>query len=275
LCCVQAKLNYFNSTQNLLTRWFTVEYSMWFDLLLPSLASSDAPIPLGGTSNHFRVTQLRELGAWDPHNVTEDADLGIRLYKTGGYTAVIESTTYEEANSQWYNWVRQRSRWVKGYVQTYLVHMRHPFSLWRATGTPAFISLQFILGGTCLVLLVNPFLWALMVLWFATKWNVIEAMFPSSIYFLGGAALYLGNFTFAYLNVFGCLRRRKYGLIKYSILSPIYWAVMSLAAWKGFLQLFYAPSYWEKTQHGLTKAAATSVDGGLSTTPNIAGESTR
>jgi cellulose synthase/poly-beta-1,6-N-acetylglucosamine synthase-like glycosyltransferase len=255
LVCVQAKLNYFNREQNLLTRWFTTEYSMWFDLFLPGLDASGAPIPLGGTSNHFRTERLRELGAWDPHNVTEDADLGMRLYKAGSKTAVIDSTTYEEANSELYNWIRQRSRWVKGYIQTYLVHMRHPVRLWRSVGPRAFLSFQLVVGGTFFGFLVNPVFWVLTALWFTTHWALIKDIFPGVVFYMGAIGLYLGNFAFAYLNVAGCLRRGYYGMVKYALLSPVYWALMSIAAWKGFLQLFYAPSYWEKTTHGLYQGA--------------------
>ncbi len=253
LMCVQAKLNYFNRDQNMLTRWFTTEYSMWFDLFLPGLDASGAPIPLGGTSNHFKTERLRELGAWDPYNVTEDADLGIRRFKAGGTTAVIDSTTYEEANSDVYNWIRQRSRWVKGYIQTYLVHMRHPVRLWRAVGPHAFISFQLVVGGTFFGFLVNPIFWVLTALWFTVKWAFIEQIFPGAIYYIGCFGLYFGNFAFTYLNVAGCLRRGYDDMVKYALLSPLYWALMSVAAWKGFLQLFYAPSYWEKTNHGLYK----------------------
>ncbi len=259
LACVQAKLNYFNADQNLLTRWFTAEYSTWFDLFLPGLSASNAPIPLGGTSNHFRTSSLKELGAWDPFNVTEDADLGIRLFKAGYTTAVIDSTTYEEANSEVYNWIRQRSRWIKGYIVTYLVHMRHPIRLWKSMGTRSFWSMQFFVGGTPLVLLLNPIFWMLTVLWFLTEADLIEEMFPTSIFYVGAAALYFGNFAFAYMNVLGCLRRQQYGAIRYALLSPIYWALMSVAAWKGFLQLFYAPSYWEKTRHGLYKSSGAEI----------------
>jgi hypothetical protein len=121
-------------------------------------------------------------------------------------------------------------------------------------GTRSFWSMQFFVGGTPLVLLLNPIFWALTVVWFLTQAGVIEEMFPPSIFYLGSAALYFGNFTFAYMNVLGCLRRQQYGAIRYALLSPLYWALMSIAAWKGFLQLFYAPSYWEKTKHGLYKA---------------------
>ncbi len=251
LACVQAKLNYFNRDQNLLTRWFTTEYSMWFDLFLPGLDASHAPIPLGGTSNHFPTARLRELGAWDPHNVTEDADLGMRLYKRRWTTAVIDSTTFEEANCDLYNWIRQRSRWVKGYIQTYLVHMRDPLRLYRQVGLKAFISFQFVVGGTFFGYLVNPLYWLLTVAWFLFHLGIVREIFPAPIFYLGSIGLYVGNFAFTYLNVAGCLRREYYDMVKYALLSPIYWAFMSVAAWKGFLQLFYRPSYWEKTHHGL------------------------
>jgi cellulose synthase/poly-beta-1,6-N-acetylglucosamine synthase-like glycosyltransferase len=108
LACVQAKLNFYNTSQNLLTRWFTAEYSSWFDMALPGLQQIGVSLPLGGTSNHFRTALLRLVGAWDVFNVTEDCDLGLRLGDFNLKTVVIDSTTYEEANSQIKNWLRQR-----------------------------------------------------------------------------------------------------------------------------------------------------------------------
>ena len=122
--CLQAKLNYFNADQNWLTGFFTLEYTTWFDLFLPGLHRIWAPIPLGGTSNHFKTDVLKQLGGWDSFNVTEDCDLGIRLARQGQSTEVLDSTTWEEANSNYGNWVRQRSRWIKGYFQSHLVHTR-------------------------------------------------------------------------------------------------------------------------------------------------------
>jgi len=126
VACVQAKLNYYNGNQNLLTRWFTVEYCLWFDLMLPGMQQTKLPLPLGGTSNHFRMEMLHRVGAWDPFNVTEDCDLGLRLARSGLKTVMLNSITYEEANSQLKNWMRQRSRWIKGCLLTYLVYMREP-----------------------------------------------------------------------------------------------------------------------------------------------------
>jgi glycosyltransferase XagB len=249
--CLQAKLNYYNQRQNLLTRWFTAEYSVWFDLFLPGLVASGAPIPLGGTSNHFRVSALRELGGWDPFNVTEDCDLGVRLHKHGYVTSMIDSTTWEEANSKPWNWIRQRSRWVKGYLQTYLVHTRHPVRLFRQLGFAGWFSFQMTVGGSLLSFLLNPIYWAMTALWFATQSQVISAMFPPWVYAMGVFCLFVSNFVFMYLTVAGCMARGYYDLVKYCVLTPIYWLMMSIGAYKAFWQVFFKPHYWEKTIHGL------------------------
>ena len=139
VACLQSKLNYYNPNQNFLTRLFTAEYSLWFDIILPGLQSISTIIPLGGTSNHFKTNLLTKLNGWDPFNVTEDCDLGVRLFKKGYKTAIIDSTTYEEANSKVKGWIRQRSRWIKGYIQTYLVHTRDPIGFIRNHGIHALI----------------------------------------------------------------------------------------------------------------------------------------
>jgi len=251
LACVQAKLSYFNADQNLLTRWFTAEYSAWFNLLLPALHRAALPIPLGGTSNHFRTDVLRAVGAWDPYNVTEDADLGIRLYKAGFRTAVMDSTTYEEANSEFVNWIRQRSRWIKGYLQTWLVHMRHPLALRRRLGRRGFWGFQLTILGTPLMFILNPVYWFITSLWFMTHWGLIPQMFPPGIYYLGMLNLLVGNFVFAYLNAVGSAKSGQWSMVPYAMLTPLYWTMMSLASWKALLQLLTRPSHWEKTRHGL------------------------
>lgn len=257
VACVQAKLSYYNQSQNIITRWFTSEYAMWFDQLLPALFARDLPIPLGGTSNHFRADVLKEIHAWDPFNVTEDADLGIRLARHGYRTVVMDSTTWEEANSDFVNWIRQRSRWVKGYIQTWIVHMRHPVKLIQDLGIAGFFAFQVIIAGTPLTFLLNPFLWGLTTAWFLLGTPFAHAIFPAWVYYLAFLNLVLGNFAFMYTNVTGLARRRDWDLAKYATLNPIYWTFMSVAGWKGFLQLFTRPSFWEKTIHGLTTIDAT------------------
>ncbi|EHQ88061.1 glycosyltransferase family 2 protein [Desulfosporosinus youngiae] len=272
-CCIQAKLNYFNSEQNLLTRWFTQEYSMWFDLLLPGLMQLDIPIPLGGTSNHFKTEILKKLNAWDPYNVTEDADLGIRLYGEGFTTGIVDSRTWEEANSRVGNWIRQRSRWIKGYMLTWFVHMRFPFRLWRQIGTRGMIGLQVIVLATPLLPLINPFLWTLILLWYLTHNHMIPMMFPGPIYYIAAVELIIGNFLFVFSNVAGVYRvigelhaKSDYALsfriIKYALLTPLYWMLMSVAAYKAAWQLIFKPFYWEKTVHGLAENVTENIFSG-------------
>ena len=161
LACLQSKLNLYNADDNWLTRQFTIEYGALFDGLLPALDRLRLPIPLGGTSNHFRVAALKWLMAWDPFNVTEDADLGTRLARTGYRCQVLSSTTFEEAPVKFVSWLRQRTRWIKGYMQTWLVHMRQPAKVWRELGPAGFLGFQVMVGGTVLSALVHPWFYAL------------------------------------------------------------------------------------------------------------------
>lgn len=253
VACLQAPLNFYNPRQNLLTRLFAAEYSLWFDLMLVGLQRLGGPIPLGGTSNHFRSAVLRGLGGWDPYNVTEDADLGVRLYKQGFRTEMLDSVTHEEATSQLPNWIRQRSRWIKGYLQTLLVHTRGGWELGR-TRDPHFITFLLIVGGKALVNYVNPVMWALTISYFAFRHSIgpgIESLYPRPVAYAAVASLLLGNLIFVYAFLLGSAWRGDYDLIKYGLLAPFYWLLMSVAAWKALLQLVRAPHYWEKTEHGL------------------------
>lgn len=255
LVCVQSKLNYFNQEQNLLTKWFSIEYATHFDLVLPGLAEDRVPIPLGGTSNYLVTEKLRELGAWDPFNVTEDADLGVRLHKANYHTAVVDSVTLEEANSDLNNWIRQRSRWIKGYYQTWLVHMRNPVKLLSEVGPKGFMSFNLVIGGT-FTFLLNPIFWGLTTLYVFTQAGFIAELFPGIVFYMGILAWFVGNFMFLYVSVAGTLQRGFFNLTVAALLSPIYWGMMSWAAYKAMIQLFTNPFYWEKTIHGLDSGSS-------------------
>ena len=241
--CLQAKLNFYNPRQNLLTRLFTVEYSMWYDLFLPGLDYLSQLVPLGGTSNHFRTDKLRELMGWDPYNVTEDCDLGVRLAGHGYQTRIIDSTTWEEACSSLRYWIRQRSRWVKGYMQTYLVHSRRPLNTTRSLGFSGSLGFHFMVGGTPICLLVNPIYWALAVVWMVFRSEQVAGLFPFPVIVAAMVSLFAGNFVFIYAGMLAACRRGYYDLAKHALLMPFYWILMSLAAWKGVLQLFRRPSF--------------------------------
>jgi cellulose synthase/poly-beta-1,6-N-acetylglucosamine synthase-like glycosyltransferase len=251
--CFQAALNYFNKDENLLTKMFTLEYSYWFDYLLPGLYNLNLPIPLGGTSNHFDVEKLREVGAWDPFNTTEDADLGVRAFGKGYKVGVINSTTYEEANAKVENWIRQRSRWIKGYMQTWLVHARNSRKLYKNVGLKGFIAFHLLIGGTPFAFLVNPIMWAIFIFWLITQTKALDVFFPPAVLYISLFNLLFGNFLGIYLNMLAVFRRKYYELLPYALLNPIYWMLHSRAAYKALYELFTKPFYWQKTQHGITK----------------------
>lgn len=253
LAVVQARLNYFNADENWITKMFTMEYSLWFDFFLPALDRLGFPIPLGGTSNHFDIKVLKECGGWDPFNVTEDADLGLRIYQLGKTVKVIDSTTYEEANTQFGNWIRQRSRWLKGYMQTYLVHMRDPIHLYKSVGFKGFLAFQFFIGGTFLNALIVVFLYGIFAVWILTQTIMFEPIFPDELLYLNFLNLILGNIFFIYTHMLGIYKRRLFKLIPFALMAPFYWLMLSIAGYKGFFQLLYKPFYWEKTEHGLSK----------------------
>lgn len=253
VACIQAKLNYYNQNQNLLTRFFTAEYSLWFDIVLTSLASLKTVIPLGGTSNHFRTRDLKKLHAWDPFNVTEDADLGLRLFKLGYQTAVLDSVTLEEGNSQVGNWIRQRSRWIKGYMQTYLVHTKENIAFFRERGIHALIF-HLVIGGKLVFILINPFLWTLTLLYF-TLYGIIgptiDSLYPQLVLYIAITSLIFGNSLYLFCHIMACVKTEKWDLIKYVYLIPIYWILISIAGFMALYQLIFKPFYWEKTVHGL------------------------
>jgi cellulose synthase/poly-beta-1,6-N-acetylglucosamine synthase-like glycosyltransferase len=253
LACLQAPLNFYNIRQNILTRLFTAEYSLWFDLVLVGLQRLDGPIPLGGTSNHFRTDVLRNLGGWDSYNVTEDCDLGIRLYKQGFRTGMLDSTTYEEANSQVRNWLRQRSRWVKGYIQTFLVHTRGGWKVGRRFD-PQFFTFLLVVGGKAAVNFINPLMWVLTISYFAFRpalGHDIQTLFPPVVFYIAITTLLLGNMLFLYMFLLGSAKRGNFDLVKYGLLAPLYWLLMSVASCYALGQLIRRPHYWEKTVHGL------------------------
>lgn len=253
LVCVQAALNYFNYNENFLTRMFTLEYSYWFDYMLPGLDRLRLPIPLGGTSNHFRTDVLRQLGGWDPYNVTEDADLGIRAAANGYGVGVINSTTYEEANNHLWNWIRQRSRWIKGYIQTVLVHSRNPLALLKRAGLRNAFGFLMLIGGTPLTFLTAPILWAFYLLFLITGTRALDFLFPPFTLYISLFNLLFGNGLMIYLNMLAVFKRHYYSLLLYTFLNPIYWILHSIASYKAFWQLLTRPFYWEKTIHGISR----------------------
>lgn len=257
LACVQARLAIDNANDSWLARLFTAEYAGLFDVLLPGLAARDLPIPLGGSSNHFRTDILRGVGGWDPFNVTEDADLGTRLARFGYRTTVIASTTYEEAPATLKPWLKQRTRWFKGWLQTWFVHMRQPLRLVRELGLLGFVTFQLLLVGTVFAALVQPYalLMGLDALLLGAL-NFEPAFNLPGLTWLHGAAMGSGYLVSIILAVAGLKRRRLLSARWLLVLPPLmvaYWALLSVAAWRALYQFVFDRYRWEKTEHGLAR----------------------
>lgn len=248
---IQARLGYYNERDNLLTKWFAIEYDQWFSYMLSALSESNCIIPLGGTSNHIRTSVLRALGGWDAYNVTEDADLGIRLGRHGYRTLVLDSLTEEEANPDVVNWIRQRSRWYKGYVQTFLVHARRPLSLYRQVGFVPLLRIANLTVGMPVANVLNLGFWASLLVWYAGHPDFMLNLFPGPVYYVCLLMFTVGNLLTIMLGIISTRAREKPYLLIAALLVPAYWILQSLAAVKGLLQIAYKPSYWEKTVHGL------------------------
>lgn len=248
--CFQAYLNYYNKYENFLTRMFTLEYTYWFDYMLNGLHTLRLPIPLGGTSNHFRTEDLKKISGWDPFNVTEDADLGIRFSAEGKKVGIIKSTTYEEAPCNTGNWIRQRSRWVKGYMQTSIVYNRHPIKMIKKIGFKNWLSFQLLVTGTPLTFLINPIMWAVFLIGIITGTHFLNGLLPDFVEILGTISFVAGNLILILINFAAAFSRKYYRLIPFAFLNPLYWVLHSIAAYKALWQLMFKPFYWEKTTHG-------------------------
>ncbi len=254
--CLQARLDFYNRKQSLLARLFALDYLLWYTMMLPGLTMRSAFIPLGGTSNHFRRAPLVRIGGWDPYNVTEDCDIGARISRARLQVAMLDSVTGEEAVTLPRPWTRQRSRWIKGYMQTYLVHMRQPIKLLRDTGLLGWIDFNLLVGGTVFALLVNPLMWLMTIVYIAGAGTPVDAwiqsLFPAWIYYPAVLCQIAGNFLFIYVNVYASVRYKYYDLTPISLLGPFYWVLMSAAAWRALGSLIVHPFQWNKTTHGVS-----------------------
>lgn len=249
--CLQAKLNYYNHDENLLTKLFSIEYSLLFDFLLKGLEAWGLPMPLGGTSNHFRSQVLRDVGAWDSYNVTEDADLGIRLYLRGYKTAVLDSYTLEESPITLGSWIKQRSRWVKGFIQTFIVYLQHQSECDIQLGFAEKAAIWSLVGLGTYAFLIFP-------------WLIITASYLSAGFL---DSLLLVNTTFALSYMYGValtiLKRDKLGLSFLSkqdigafLVWPLYFILHTIASYRALFELVTQPFQWNKTEHGVTKHSA-------------------
>ena len=250
VACLQGILDYYNSDSNWLARCFTLEYAMWFRVVLPGLQKLGLVVPLGGTTLFLRRPAIEQVGGWDAHNVTEDADLGLRLVRHGYRTELIETVTQEEANARAIPWIKQRSRWLKGYAITWAVHMRNPAQLWRDVGPWRFLGVQVLFLGTLSQFVLAPLLWSFWVIPFGVAHPVQEILAPGLVMAIGIFFLMSEGIGLAVAAI-AARRAGKSWLILWTPTLQIYFILASFAVYKALLEIVTKPYYWDKTVHGI------------------------
>lgn len=244
LACVQAPLSIDNHDASWLARQFAAEYAIQFRELLPLLARLGLPLPLGGSSNHFRTDALRAVGGWDPYNVTEDADLGYRLAREGYTSGVIGPPTQEEAPVTFGAWLNQRARWIKGHMQTWLVLMRDPVRTAREMGFGAFLAMQLMLGGGLLAALVHGPLAFIVLTAALSPYNILR---PEDF-----ALAVFGYCVALFAALTACALSNSLSHARAALTMPLYWPLSTLAAAKAIWDLAFKPHHWAKTAHGVS-----------------------
>ncbi len=249
VACLQGILDFYNPRSNWIARCFTIQYASSWRIILPGIARLGLVIPLGGTTLFFRRDALEELGGWDAHNVTEDADLGVRLARFGYRTDLIDTVTHEEANCRAWPWIRQRSRWLKGFMITYLVHMRRPVQLWRDLGWWRFLGFQAFFAGAVSQFLFAPLMWSFWAIPLGFDHPLQQVAGPGLLYAMGAlfVLIEITNLAVGWIAVSG--RDHRF-LALWVPLLPLYFPMGALAAGKALFELATRPCYWDKTEHG-------------------------
>ncbi|RYE71975.1 MAG: glycosyltransferase, partial [Oxalobacteraceae bacterium] len=253
LACVQAPLVIGNGTCSWLSGHFAMEYAALFRGFLPWLAREGLPLPLGGTSNHFRREALVAVGAWDSHNVTEDADLGIRLARRGLMVGTIDVPTGEDAPERWNIWLRQRTRWMKGWMQTWLVHMRQPIRLWRELGPRGFLAFQVLFFGMVGSGLAHPL--SLVFILYSLSSAAGSTPLLKALVVADCVILVLGYLAYGVLLLKSLAPEERTLFRPLFVSVYFYWMLVSLAVLRAMVQLVAAPHRWEKTPHGTAAKA--------------------
>ncbi|MEM1077876.1 MAG: glycosyltransferase family 2 protein [Pseudomonadota bacterium] len=256
VACLQGRLDFFNTRYNIVARCFTAEYAGWFGLMLQGLDRLRLPIPLGGTTLFLRRDALDRTGPWDAHNVTEDADLGMRFYRFGYRVQLIDTVTQEEANVRIWPWIKQRSRWIKGYMATYVVHMRTPVQLWRDLGPAGFASMQCLFLGSILGALTLPILFTIWAVSLGVPVPVLHSLAIPAPWVLGPTMLGIEAINLLIWAI-GVRAPRHRNLMPMVPLLHIYFLMSTVAALKALIELLHDPFYWDKTDHGVAVHAET------------------
>lgn len=253
LVCVQARLAFSqNANRSWVTRMLNLDYLQHFSIMLPGLTRLGLVSPLGGTSNYILTSAIREVGGWDSLNVTEDMDLAVKFARLGYSTLVLDSITSEEAVENAFDMVKQRSRWIKGAIQTYFRHMRNPIRLQQELGWKGFVGFQYVIGAPLVLYLVNPVFWGMTAIYAVTHSEFIQQLYPPLIFYVAMFCFSAGNYMYVYMLKTAAFRTKNYSNVIMGLFAPLYWLLISIAGYVAvyqFLKSNKAAQGWSKTHH--------------------------
>jgi cellulose synthase/poly-beta-1,6-N-acetylglucosamine synthase-like glycosyltransferase len=252
---LHSKMDVYNANENWITRLYTAEFAYFYHFFLPGLVASRYPMPISGHSTYFRRQVIEKVGAWDAYNVAEDCDIGIRIFRKGfGSGMILESHTWEQSTTSIPTWVRQRTRWTQGFIQTSIVQLRYPLLLKRELGSWAnFAVFLLLVPGTVILNILNMFQWCMFILWYTTEAPFLQIAYGGFSIYLATICLFFGNFLFTFFTMYSLYERRHYAIVPWALLSFVYWIMLGIATIRATIHLFLHPHKWDKTTHSVAK----------------------
>lgn len=252
---LHAKMDVYNAGYNLITKLYTAEFSYFYQFFFPGLVASKFPLPISGHSTFFRREVITRVGAWDGYNLAEDCDIGIRIFRKGfGSGMMLESHTWEQSTTTVSTWVRQRTRWVQGFIQTSIVQLRYPLLLkkelksWRN-----FFAFLILVPGNVVLVILNMLQWAMFLFWNLTSAPFLQVAYNGAVLYVAMTSFVLGNFLFVFFAIYSLYARKHYAIAPWGLLTFAYWFLHGFATIRAAIRFFFYPSKWDKTSHSVAK----------------------
>lgn len=255
---LHTRMDVYNAEENWITKLYTAEFCYFYHYLMPGLIESKYPVPISGHSTYFRKEVIEKVGAWDAYNVAEDCDIGIRIYRKGfGSGAMLDSHTWEQSTTTIPTWVRQRTRWIQGFIQTSMVQLRYPLLLKRELGSwKNFLVFLFLVPGNVVLNMLNMFQWVMFIIWNTTHAPFLQVAYSGIVLYLATTCFLVGNFLFTFFSMYGLYERKHFRIVPWATLSFAYWIMLGIATFRAALHLFLHPHKWDHTKHSAVKHAS-------------------
>ncbi len=248
---LHGRMDVYNADENWITRLYAAEFCYFYHYFMPGLIESKFPVPISGHSTYFRKEVIEHVGAWDAYNVAEDCDIGIRIFRKGfGSGMMLDSHTWEQSTTTIPTWVRQRTRWIQGFIQTSMVQLRYPLLLKKELKTwRNFAAFMFLVPGNVILNMLNILQWIMFIIWQTTHAPFLQTAYSGIVLYLATTCFLLGNFLFMFFSMYGLYKRNHFRIVPWAFLSFVYWIMLGIATFRSSLHLFLHPHKWDKTKH--------------------------